>query len=132
MIYLNDVLPTSDCSTFNVLYNKKLKRCAQIKSDFLDYDYEHSQSRQGAYVTSQSLEKLKEAGYSETSIYGTRGTVILFNTNIIHRTSSGFKNNRDSIVLRVVPTIESSEHLIQFHHGIRATTKKLPPATRNH
>ena len=97
MIYLTDTQEDTGC--FEILTNKKGQA---IKKNTLRIDHKSWVSNHSR-VVGKELEKYIKDGCRTKKITGNKGTICLFDNNIIHRASTAKKNYRDAIVLMFRP-----------------------------
>ena len=97
MIYLTDTHEDTGC--FEILTDKSGEA---IKKETLRIDHKSWQSNHSR-VVGKELEDYMKAGSKIKKITGNKGTICLFDNNIIHRASTAKRGYRDAIVLMFRP-----------------------------
>lgn len=97
IIYLTDTGEDTGC--FEILTDKSGEA---IKKDTSRVDHKKWKSNHSRIV-GQELEDYMKAGSKVKKITGNKGTVCLFDNNIVHRASTAKKGYRDAIVLMFRP-----------------------------
>lgn len=103
IIYLTDVGPNDGPLEF--MEHPETKLAAKHKSFRTSYK-EWNAAPNNSRFSEEQIGKLKDMGYEPKKICGPRGTVILFNENLVHRANVAKENHRDIINFIIKPSIE--------------------------
>ena len=116
MIYLTDTGEDNGCFEVMSTKDNSVLKKPTLRIDDKKWESHHSR------INSPELEELKKSGYSPKKILGPKGTVCLFDNNIVHRASTAKVGYRDAVVLLLRP----------WHEKIRPYISKEYTGSNNH
>lgn len=103
MIYLTDV--GEDDGPLEIMVDPNTGLAVKHKSYRTAYNDWRAAPNNSRFNKSD-MEKLHRLGYQPKKICGPKGTIIVFNENIIHRANVAKKNHRDVINFMIKPSVE--------------------------
>lgn len=118
MIYLTDV--DEESSPLEIIVDEndnpiKLQSNRRIPEDFNSYTPQYfTHQYNGNRMGEKDILELKEIGYKSKTIYGKKGTIILFSENIIHRATYPKTKERNVINTVLAPTLKNQMYTNQY------------------
>lgn len=103
MIYLTDV--GSEDGALEIMEHPETKLAAKHQSYRTSYKDWRAAPNNSRFSKDQ-MKKIENMGYKFKKICGPRGTIIIFNENIIHRANVAKENHRDVINFMIKPSVE--------------------------
>ena len=107
LIYLSDVYHPPETSCFQLLVDTKTDNALKVKSKKMDDNTTTTayQARKGQDFSDNKIQQITKQGYKIHSFLGGSGSLAIFATNCIHRATIANLKHRDTLLLRIKPSL---------------------------